>query len=98
MKIREMDGTMRSFEESSSISEKKAVDIERDATNECAIIAAIRANGSDATTLRDAAHEAHHALVAKVPGSGGGDFKQWRATQAPGVAAEDSGNASREKT
>lgn len=31
------------------------------------IIAAVRAFGSDAVDLRDAAHEAHHALDARVP-------------------------------
>lgn len=31
------------------------------------IIAAVRACGSDATDLRDAAHEAHHAIEAGVP-------------------------------
>lgn len=31
------------------------------------IIAAVRALGSDAGDLRDAAHEAHHALDARVP-------------------------------
>lgn len=30
------------------------------------LIAAVRANGNDARDLRDAAHEAHHALEAKV--------------------------------
>lgn len=33
-----------------------------------ALIAAIRARGSDVFDLRDAAHEAHHALSAKVRG------------------------------
>lgn len=32
------------------------------------LIAAVRARGNDATTLRDAAHEAHHALSAEVKG------------------------------
>ncbi len=34
--------------------------------NATGLLAAIRARGSDAKTLRDAAHEAHHALVADV--------------------------------
>lgn len=32
------------------------------------IIAAVQARGNDATTLRDAAHEAHHALSAGLDG------------------------------
>lgn len=31
------------------------------------IIAAVRSHGNDARSLRDAAHEAHHALSARVP-------------------------------
>lgn len=39
-----------------------------DRPTEASLIAAIQARGSDATDLRDAAHEAHHALDAKVRG------------------------------
>lgn len=56
------------------------------------IIAAVRARGSDATDLRDAAHEAHHALTA-------GLRKKWdresidraicRKFQRPGAAASE---------
>lgn len=35
--------------------------------NADALIAIIRANGNDATTLRDAAHEAHHAIESGTP-------------------------------
>lgn len=36
-------------------------------SNPEALIAIIRAHGNDATNLRDAAHEAHHAIEAGVP-------------------------------